>query len=589
MADGSILTEVFQTVAKGHNGLLDPMLLQNGQASRLHNVVVRNGLAESRPALFGAETPCQGRFQGAFAYELENDLRWVVVVSGHIWVYSSSNRTWMDVFTFPTVDFPSAYFCQAGKYCIVQNGVYAPVENWPAILHGDELVDNLEVEYISGNEIVKVKDYRELDADGSHIIRVPIGKAMAFGQGRLFVAVERYWDHGLAGGTRGWHSGEGLRHVVASDDERADDPARMLVFTQNDVLAGGGALSLPVESGFITSMTFFRNASTGTGLGELFVLCRRGSAAFAVSTDRATEWGAAGFGQQLFQSSGSSCPWALAAVNSDLVYCGDDGLRTIKFSASNETASGGLASVPLSPEVDNYWSKTLAAHQPFVTLASAGNYVFFTAGGRELPDGSVAFTDVLPWDLANFQVSGETPSRTFAGAWRGPLFHAVLRLSPTSSGAIYRDSVSGNLKFGEFSGNDADMVSAVRTPAYPFKAALAVKRPKYADLMFDRVNTDLAVKIRWRADSGPWFASDVRRFQPSAAGASTGMFRVPIEVDSDGVGHLVEFAIEWTGHARLRLCAFAAVSVATFSGDEVPMCSALSLDPPAETMDIPEE
>ena len=604
MPDGKLQTEVFQAVSRGVNGRLDPSLLPKEQAARLHNVVVRDGLAESRPALVGEALPADGRFQGAFAYELENELRWVVVVSGRIWTYSFASRTWTEKGGFPTADFPRAYFCQAGKYCIVQNGVYEP-ENWPVILDGDDVVDNLKTELIYRSQVLTVESFNwdavteggELvdppPSGNSSVYRVPIGKSMAYGQGRLFVAVERYWDNGLSSGQEaGWRTGEGLRFIVASDAENPSEPSRFLAFTENDLLAGGGALMLPVESGFITSMDFFRNASTGTGLGELFVLCRRGSAAFAVSTDRATEWGKPGFGQQLFQSSGSNSPSALVPVNSDLVYYGDGGLRTIKYSASNETASGGLASVPLSPEVSNYVAKTLEAHEPFVSMAAADNYVLFTAGGRELSDGSVAFTDVLPWDLSNFQVSGETPSRTFAGAWRGPLFHAVLKISRAVAGAVFRDSAAGPLKFAAFSGSDPAMVSVVRTGAYPFGAAFNLKRVKYADLMLDRIRTDVAVKVRWRADGGAWRKSDVRHFSPasvSVSGAATGLFRVPMEVD-EPAGNLYEFAIEWTGHARMKLfVAFAVVLDAFKGGEDGLPCATVSLDPPVETLDIPEE
>ena len=591
MSDARTAYEQIQTVHMGVNDLLDPMLLKEGYAARLLNVEVRNGLAESRPALFGETMPAQGRFQGAFSYELEGNLRWVVVVSGHVWTYSFATNAWLDVAAFPTVDFDQAYFCQAGKFCIVQNGVYDPVENWPIILHGDLLVDNLETTLIYRNHVVKVKDFNWDMIDGNDAIvvpappgnpsvyRVPIGKSMAFGQGRLFVAVERYWDNGLASGLDpGWRSGEGLRFILASDDWRWDDPARMLAFTQNDLLTGGGALSLPAESGFVTSLAFFRNAATGTGLGELIAICRRGVSAFAVSVARES-WGTEGFGQVLFQTSGSNSPWALSAVNADLVYRGHDGLRTIKYSASGETSSGGMAVVPLSPEVSTLVGRTDAGHEPFVTLAAADNYVLFTSNGIRLGTGDVAFFDVLPWDLATFQASGEQSSRTFAGAWRGPLFHSVLKVSDRQAGAIFRRADNAPLQYGIFSdiARDATQVSAVRTQAFAFKAARNLKRFKYADLIFDRVSTALEVKVRWRVDGGGWYESDVRRFS-STYPKATGIFRVPALSDNDGTGYVFEFAVVWTGHARLKLAAFAAAVLDEFNGGDERMCATVDLD-----------
>lgn len=583
MPDNTILLEAFQSVTKGCNGLLDPLLLPEGQAARLLNVEVRNGLAESRPTLSSELLPVQGRFQGAFVYELEDAVRWVVVVVGQVWVHNFGTGDWVKVGTFPTIDFPQAYFCQAGKYAVVQNGIYSPVENWPIIIHEDGLVDNLKVEYLSGNDLVKVEDYRFSGESGISrdydAVRVPIGKSMAYGQGRLFVAVERYYDNGLASGAVGWVTGEGLRNVVASNDDAADGPDAMLVFSENDYLAGGGAFGLPAESGFITAMAFFRNSATGTGLGELIVLCRRGSAAFTVGVDRATEWGKPGFGQQIFQSSGSASPWTLVAVNSDLVYYGDDGLRSIKYTATGET-SGGLASVPLSPEVSNHTAGTLSAHLPFVTAALADNYLFFTAAGVQMDDGSVAFSDLLPWDLANFQVSGESSPRVFSGVWRGALHHAVLKVDRGHLGSVYRSSATGELRYGVFYRPVADstQVSVVRTGALIFKSPTVFKRIKYADLLFDRVSTDLSVRVRWRVDSGKfWYSSDTRSFKSSAS-ASTGMFRVPVEADNGGTGILFEFAIEWSGHARLKLCLFAAARADTFAGDEEGACETIDLD-----------
>ena len=594
--EASLRAEALQSVSKGHNGLLDPALLPDGQMSRLHNVVVRNGLAESRPRLVGEALPVQGRFQGAFVYELEDAVRWVVVVSGQVWVHNLATSAWKKVYTFPTAGFEQAFFCQAESYCVVQNGVYDPVENWPAIISGDDLFDNLAVDFIQGDHIDTVAGYNPGNYNSSgdweppdpqlagepSKYRVPIGKAMAYGQGRLFVAVERYWDDGSSSGRDpGWVTGTGLRQVLASDDYRWDDTERMLVFTETYVLTGGGALSLPSENGFITAMSFFRNASTGTGLGELMVLSRRGSTMFAVSVQRGgaeNQWGAAGFGQQLFQSSGSASPWSVAAVNADLVYYGDGGLRTIKYSASNETSAGGLASSPLSPEVTNYTAATLEEHEPYVTTALADNYLFFTAGGTVLTDGSVAFTDLLPWDLVNFQVSGEQPARVFSGAWRGPLFHAVLRASRSQAGVVYRDGADGSLKYGVFTElPDADLVSVVRTGAKVFEAPLNIKRVKYADLMFDRVSTNLDVRVRWRVDGGKyWTASDTRHFISTSA-ASTGIFRVPIEADVGGAGYMYEFAVEWTGHGRLKMCLFYATIEHMFSGGEDSVCATVDL------------
>ena len=574
MPDDRPQIESFQAVTRGQNNLLDPVLLPQGQAARLLNVSTRNGLCETRPPFIWSDVPMQGHFQGAFAYVLENEFRWVVVVSGQIWTRRDTDGEWTHVATFPTTDFEQAYFAQAKQYCVIQNGVLEP-ENWPIILDGETVIDNLEVEFLSGNERVKVKDGEEEVSVAPEALRVPIGKAMAFGQGRLFVAVERVWDNGVATGTDPqWVSAGGLRSILASDDYGWDDPNRMFVFFENDSLSGGGAISVPAENGFITFMAFFRNAVTGTGLGELVVMSRRGSTVLAVSVPRA-EWGNQGFGQQLFQTSGSSSPWAVQAVNADLVYYGDNGLRTIKYTATNETASGGMANVPISPEVDGFTRHT---DPKFVTTALSNNYFFFTAGPMWEDN---TYPAVLPWDLANFQASFEQSNRVFSGAWTGHRFHAVLSLPGDRVGVIARPLDGGDLQMGivDFNTHGREIVTAVQTPAYVFGAPRNIKRLKYADLMFDKVHTDLDVQVFWRCDStGPWVGSDIRKFLVKDTPSVTGMFRVPCSADHGSVGHIVEAMIVWHGHARLKLALFFAVILDTFSGGVEDMCRELSLE-----------
>lgn len=559
-------SEAIQTVVRGQNGLLDPAALNPQFMSRLFNVDIRDGLARTRPSVDGRAAPVQGRFQGLFEYRLEGVNYWVLVVAGQVWVLNTATDAWTKVGQFPTIDFDRAYFVQADRYGIVQNGIYSPTENWPIIFHGVTPVDNLETEYMSGNSLVKVKDFTG-NAAGPRSIRVPIGKSMAFGHGRLFVAVERYYDDGAASQlAQGWRENLGLRFWMAGNILQSHNIQSILVFSDMYFLSEGLAFSLPTEMGFITSMAFMRNAESGTGLGALIIFARRGAAAFAVNMQRKS-WLSPGFGQILFTSSGTNSPWAVAQVNSDLVYYGDRGLRTLKYSASNEAGTGGLASVGLSPEVTNFTQFTdPVAHGPFVSFAHADNYLFFTAGGFALADGSVAFSAVLPWDLASFQVSGEPPNRVFSGAWGGDMVvHAVAtwRGEPERAGVMYRETETGPLRYGPLRLKPATFTSAVVTAAYAFKEAIRRKRVKQVDAIFDEVTGPLTVWFRWRYDGGEWEESEQRTF--SGTNSTTGMFRIPVAVD-DTSGFLVQFSIEWRGHARLKLAVMSVAFDAAFSG-----------------------
>lgn len=559
--------EALAALTRGQNGRMDPTMLSPEFASRLYNVKIRDGLARTRPSFDGEELPTQGRFQGAFEYRLEGKDYWVVVVSGQVWLYNTGTATWTYVDTFPTTDFDQAYFVQADQYGIVQNGIYDPVENWPIIFHDTVLVDNLETQYLSGASLVAVKDFTG-NAGGPSAIRVPIGTAMAFGHGRLYVAVDRYYDDGAASGLPPeWKENLGLRFWVAGDILQLGNVQSILVFTEGYDLNKGLAFSLPAEMGFITSMAFLRNAETGTGLGALVIFARRGASAFAVNTSRNTSWYSEGFGQVLFTTNGSRSPWAVTQVNSDLVYYGDGGLRSLSY--SYKQSKSGLASTPLSPEVYNFTRFTNEiSHAPFVTCVNVNNYILFTAGGVELDDGSVGFNGVLPWDLANFQVSGESVPPVYVGAWCGKVYHAVVADRTNNAAAvIYRDSVSGNLKYGTFLGSgDEDFVCSVRTAAYVFNAPLNRKKVSHADALFDRVNGTLQIWFKWRYNGdGPWYTSEIRSF--SGSGGSTSYFRIPAG-EAEDAGFIVQFALEWKGDARLKTALFTAAVTDRFYTDE---------------------
>ena len=571
MADAQ---EVIESVSRGQHGMLDPALLPAGYASRFVNVTVRDGLPRSRPGIVGSTFPYSGRFQGAFEYRLNSGSIYVFVVTGKVYTYVPTTGEWKHIDTFPTTDFQRAWFVQADKFCIIQNGIYEP-ENWPIILDGTDLVNNLEISYKVGTATVKVKD-----ADYPAATRVPIGQAMAFGHGRLFVAVDRFWDNGVVSGeSPSWKSGQGTRFILAGDIMRVDSVDRLLVFTETEYLNEGQAMGLPAEFGFITAMTMFRNAATGSGLGQLIVAAQRGFSAFAINIPR-RQWKSQDIAQALFSSSGSRSPWSFTQINSDILYVGEDGApRTVKYTASTETASGGLASVPVLPEAYNAYRHTKEDHLGWVSMAHADNYVLTTAGSVETSNGDVAFRGLAVWDVAQFQVSGETPARVCSGVWGGseaPFIYAVLPARgteglPKGFYIVYRATETGELRLGKITdGQTSQAVSSVRARTYLFKDPRSNKRMKYVDLMFDEVMTDLYVWFRWRVEGqGEWSTSSVRKFTvPAGSVGCTRLFRVPVaNPNHTAVGTAVQVAIEWKGTARFRYAFLSAGVLDAFSGD----------------------
>ena len=581
--------EAIQSVLRGQHGGLAPEFLRDDQAHRLINVDVRGGKATSRPALVAKDFPIDGRFQGAFTYRLQGTDRVVAVVSGNVLIYNVAEDAWSNVATFPTTDFEQAFFCQADKYLIIQNGIYSPVENWPIIIHEDAVIDNLDAKANTDEGFVPISERDNPDID-----RIPIGKPMTFVHGRLFVGVERYWEDGSASGEDPhWHEDGVLLNWVAGDVKIPYQSDTLLAFVEKTYWNNLPVAGVPAELGPITSLIHFRNAATGSGAGELVIISREGATAFSVGISR-EQWSNTNFAQVLFSTGGSVAPWSALQVNSDLVYYGSDGFRSIRYTASTEAGSGSLSTTPISTEVKEFTDLTSGEHARFVSMANADNYVAATAVGVPLADGSVAFRAVLPWDVAVVTGSGAQPERAFSGAWTGELYHSVLSFRDTTNtnvfATVYRDHAEAPLKLGTFTRDmyNEDQVSRVYSKKFMFDSLVEVKQFKFAECAFSDIRTPLAVRIGWRVDNdNAWHWLDGVEFQADSYPAASGPVRLAVPrrdvlacfnerlVDS---GYSFQFVIEWTGHGVLDYSIFNTTSDgASSSRDQV--CGVKQLTP----------
>jgi hypothetical protein len=240
---------------------------------------------------------------------------------------------------------------------------------------------------------------------------VPSGKQMAYGQGRLFVAVNDGAEimagdiiyggsvssvsitrtsadfpcvvttdapHGFSAGdsiTITGHSStpniNGTYVVTQRNDEysfvipaavatpgaggfaakfNSGRDSDVLNFSEHTFLAEGGAFSLPGEMGKVQSMAFVPVQDDATGQGDLIAFCERGAASFTVSLERSQWKQTKGFQRVLFLDVGSASQ-NVQAVNGDLFFRSLDGngIRSYR-SARAEFSSYGQT--PMSSEID---------------------------------------------------------------------------------------------------------------------------------------------------------------------------------------------------------------------------------------------
>jgi hypothetical protein len=241
---------------------------------------------------------------------------------------------------------------------------------------------------------------------------VPSGKQMAYGQGRLFVAVNDGSEimagdliyggsvssvaikstsvdfpcvvtteapHGFSAGdsvTITGHSStpniNGTYVVVQRNDEysfvipaavatagaggfvarfNSGSDQDLLNFSEHTFLAEGGSFSLPGEMGKVQTMAFVPVQDDATGQGDLIAFCERGAASFTVSLERMQWKQTKGFQRVLFLNVGSAAE-SVQAVNGDLFFRSLDG-NGIRSYRSARADFEGYGQTPMSSEIDS--------------------------------------------------------------------------------------------------------------------------------------------------------------------------------------------------------------------------------------------
>lgn len=282
-----------------------PHLLAAGWYSKGVNVKSRRGVIEPRdgyhycPLRFSSERAQEifetGKFQGIDEYNGKK----VAAVSGHLfsidgdYVQQLTDEERLDQY----VDI--IYMAQLGSYFVAQDA-----SNAPLIFDGDNV--------------------RRSDVDAGE---VPIGRAMAYGNGRSYV-VDRSCTFVYAS------------RIFSEDLTGSSSP---IDFTESP------RSFRPYGIGEITALGFTNVLDSASGIGPLIVFGTDGSYAFDVTIPR-DEWALSQFGRKVGSEFNAVSHQALQEHGSDLFFRTEDGIETIA-SARSESDRGLTLdlSYPVSP------------------------------------------------------------------------------------------------------------------------------------------------------------------------------------------------------------------------------------------------
>lgn len=326
---------------------------------------------------------------------------------------------------------------------------------------------------------------------------VPTGTVMAYGRGRLWVAI---------GGNRFVASDIVYGPTGTTDYDRRD---AILKFTENTFLAGGGAFT---AHGEITAMVFISSMDVSTGQGPLQVITEDAFCSVDAPAERES-WAAVRDPIQtisLLANGATSFYGTVPTTNGDIFYRALDGLRTF-FVSRREYGSWG--NTPISGEMDNVISDDAEDLLKYQSAITFDNRLLFTVGSRPTRRGAYwKGIGVLDFDTISSMRDREPP--VYDGTWTGvdPVWLFSGKYGRTERAFIAALNSDGENELWEistghqFDDEEGRIKWTIITRGFNFQDPLEMVRLENLELFIKNVIGDCDITVSYRPDDYPcWF------------------------------------------------------------------------------------
>lgn len=563
--DQTRVVDGFLTAEGGVDSGFAPSMIGVNQLAWAVNTTVRGGFPKSRPGwlerplVFPDPDPdgiealfSTGLFQGAGSFINDDGVAFSAVsISGRIFLVNLQTYEVSEI-TIPgdqnQADRPRAWFQQAERYLIVQNGI------------------NRAFLYEGTTSRRSTRD------------EVPIGGPMAYGKGRLWVANGSEYVGG---------------DLVWSDPTYGRDS--VIRFTENVFLNGGGAFA--VQNGPITGLAFAANLDTSLGDGDLLVFTPTSTYAFSAPIDREV-WQDLEYPIQRFAllNFGATNHDAITPVNGDLFFRAQDGVRSLIYARRDFEMWGNT---PISRQIHRALDYDTDQLLGYASACTFNNRMLMTTQPQQLTGRGVYHRGlvVLDFDL----VSGMGPK--FPPAWEGVWTGLrILRIQNVLVDRrercfIWHVNASGVFKLFEVTKDapfdytteaadpldrDVPIQWVYETRSVTFNRPTEIKRLDGADQWYDQVMGNLSVTVRYRPNESSCWSTwgtftdcaeyrncapgdpcqEVSYYKPSVR-ARVSLPQPPQQVDPQtgrmtNYGHEFQMRYEITGKARMKRVAMVA-------------------------------
>lgn len=526
------------------------------------NVSVRGGKPHTRPALIERMRLPKGRLQGIGYFSAHGGML-LGMVGGVLYRVTIRGDTFqtqqLNAEFFNASNRPTAWMQETDGSLVIQDGESA------AILYDGATARRARPE----------KD------------EVPIGRQMAYGNGRLWVA-----------------TGNGL---VAGDIKQSDFGSE-LKFTETNFLNGGGAFYTPQK---IAGLAFMPVTDTATGLGALLAFTTGNTDSYRAEVTLRDLWSQLpGFRTEALPGIGACSHHAIVRVNQDVYFRSSDGAIRSFRSARAEINSPG--NTPISREVSrllDYESRDLLAD---CSALYFDDRLLFTASPCYGPRGQVVFRDLVALDVAPLSSNQGKLPPVYDGEWEGAQFTRLLKGTFAGEERAFATScdADGISRLWEITRREqVDISTAGRSPIkacveyrrFTFETPFQKKRLALCRVYLSELAGTGTLEVHFRADNEKqWTKWDERSFgslmaDPTAGAgprplknihpqyrSGVGTFTAPDELSAisrtaKSVGFTFQLRLVWVGIAQIdRVELFAQpVTESLFSDRDEPAADTL--------------
>lgn len=363
------LVELFENALDGVSSAITPELILPSQLAWGINTINRGAKPGTRPPIKFRCTLPNGLVQGASYFGVQGGMG-VVSINGFLYrLRITSGNSSVESIPLPWPNsgvIKQVYMQQTVESLVVQDGQSDPI--------------------IYNGSIARRANQA--------IFEVPRGRQMAYGNGRLWVAVNG--------------------NELVAGDIRTGIAGSELFFTETNYLSGGGKLFFPRG---LSGLAFIATTGT-TDYGALLAFGSDYTVSIRADISFRDLWAQTpGFETNILRHTGCASHWSIVEVNQDLYWRdASGGIRSIRSALADENGPGNA---PISREVSRLTDFDSPQLLPYCSGISFNNRLIMTSSPRLNDRGGITWRDLIALDFAPISTMRGKTLPAYDGQWQG--------------------------------------------------------------------------------------------------------------------------------------------------------------------------